>query len=387
MTGAFPLTRLGAVIAGACLLSYVLAVMLDWREFAALTVGFGLTLLIAVPFVAFGGNLKLDRRIEPIRVEAGRQAQSLLTVTNTGRRKTSPRVVEDRFSETPWHHDIPSLDSGARTITEDPLPTARRGVFEIGPATLVKTDPLGMLRRSLDKTDVSKLWVYPRSVPLATLRSGFAKDLEGPTSDTSPAGDIAFHTIREYADGDDVRHVHWLSTAKTGTLMVRHYVDNRRPYLGVVVDSDPSNIGPDGFERALEVAASHIRSADLDGRPISVVVGDQEVMTSTDPIDPDGALDRLCLSVIDLPGRSKALAERVRRLRVVAPETSAVLIVTGPRNALDLLPVVEEVRGSGRVVVARIVPEGTEPIAVPGSRVMDCQDVDGFAVGWERLVG
>ncbi len=66
---------------------------------------------------------------------------------------------------------------------------------------------------------------------------------------------------------------------------------------------------------------------------------------------------------------------------------SALLIVTGLRSAPDLLAVVDEARRHGRVVVTRIVPQDTEPIVVPGSRVIDCQDIDGFAVNWQRVVG
>lgn len=405
MNHRLPLTHLGVVVVGACLLSYGLAISLHWREFAALAIGFGLVLAIAVPYVTFGGQLRLDRRIEPSRIQVDGTARSVLTVTNTGRHKTSPRVIEDSFGDTPWQHDVRSLDRGESATSDDRLPSGRRGVFDIGPATIVKTDPLGILRRSLGRVEVSQLWVHPRTVALASLRSGFAKDLEGPTSDTSPAGDVSFHTIREYVHGDDVRHVHWLSTAKTGTLMVRHYVDNRRPYLGVLVDADPRHLSPDGFERALEVAASHLRSADLDGRPVAVVVGDQEVMTPTSPIDTEGALDRLCLSSLGDRGQSAngpgpgpdrrngradgptSLADRARRLRLVAPEVSALLIVTGLRSAPELLEVVDEARRHGKVVVTRIVPHDTEPIVVPGSRVIDCQDVDSFAVTWQRVVG
>ena len=110
-----------------------------------------------------------------------------------------------------------------------PLPTARRGVVDVGPALIVKTDLLGLMRREIAQTDVDRLWVHPRVAALGPLPVGFAKDLEGPTSDASPAGDVAFHALREYELGDDHRHIHWMSSARTGTLMVRHYVDNRRP--------------------------------------------------------------------------------------------------------------------------------------------------------------
>ena len=121
----------------------------------------------------------------------------------------------------------------------------------------MKSDLVNLMRREIVQTGTQTLWVHPRVVALRPLPVGYAKDLEGPTSDASPAGDVAFHALREYELGDDHRHIHWMSTARTGTLMVRHYVDNRRPNVTVVVDTNvESYIDPAGFDTAIEIAAS-----------------------------------------------------------------------------------------------------------------------------------
>ena len=257
-----------------------------------------------------------------------------------------------------------------------------------GAAVITRADPLGLLRRDLGRTEVSELLVHPRVVALRPLRSGMVKDLEGPTFDTSPAGDVAFHALRQYAAGDDIRHIHWMSTARTGTLMIRHYVDNRRPSLAVLVDDDPEVVTPDAFERCLEAAASQVASADLDGRPLTMWVGDQEVATARQPADRAVALDRLCRSALPAaPGLPPA--QRAARLFALDRHVSALLFLTGPRPPADLLPLVTVARAHGPVVIARFVEATSGPagqVTVPPARVLDCTDLDRFAAAWATVV-
>ena len=59
---------------------------------------------------------------------------------------------------------------------------------------------------------------------------------------------MAFHALRPYQLGDDHRHIHWMSTARTGSVMVRQNVDNRVP--SVVVLLDPRRRSDRFFEEA-----------------------------------------------------------------------------------------------------------------------------------------
>ena len=49
-----------------------------------------------------------------------------------------------------------------------------------------------------------------------------------------------FVSMREYVAGDDPRMIHWPTTARTGTLMVREHVEVRRPEFTVVLDTAPT---------------------------------------------------------------------------------------------------------------------------------------------------
>src|SRR5690606_20991656 len=132
------------------------------------------------------------------------------------------------------------------------LPTSRRGVISVGPMVLRRADPFGLVETTTHYGVIRTLWVHPRVHPIRALPSGVSRDLEGPTSDTAPQGGMAFHTLREYVRGDDLRHIHWRSTARLGNLMVRHMVDSSHPVNTVVLDTRAERYDPVRFEDAVE---------------------------------------------------------------------------------------------------------------------------------------
>ena len=109
-----------------------------------------------------------------------------------------------------------------------------------GPATTVQGDPLGLVRRTLRWTDVTELFVHPRTVSLES-RSAPAccATSRARRPRTCRCRDLAFHALREYQPGDDRRYIHWRSSAKPGRLLVRQFLDTRRSHLSLVVDADP----------------------------------------------------------------------------------------------------------------------------------------------------
>ena len=119
------------------------------------------------------------------------------------------------------------------------MPTSRRGVIQVGPATTVQGDPSGLMRRTLTWTERTELFVHPRTVALERLGAGLLRDLEGATTEDISMSDLAFHALREYQPGDDRRYIHWRSSAKAGKLLVRQFLDTRRSHVTVIVDPDP----------------------------------------------------------------------------------------------------------------------------------------------------
>src|SRR4029450_8403489 len=84
--------------------------------------------------------------------------------------------------------------------------------------------------------------------------------------DRVPHGSITFAALREYVVGDDLRHVHWRTSARVGELMVREHVDTSLPRVVLLLDDRAGAhiVGAEGeatFESVCEAAASVLVAA------------------------------------------------------------------------------------------------------------------------------
>jgi uncharacterized protein (DUF58 family) len=369
---------------------YVAGWQLGWIELMVTAAGCLAALLIAVAFVIGRLAIDIERDVDPERVMVGEPAGALLTARNPGRRPTRSIVVEEHIGQSVVPVTVPTLAPGGEHRTFYQLPTDRRARVRIGPAEVVRADPLGLLRRRVGHAPATELWVHPRWSLVQALPSGFAKDLEGPTSDASPAGDIAFHALRPYQLGDDRRHIHWMSTARSGTLMVRHYVDNRRPTLAVMLDDTRSAYDDDQFEVAVEIATSLVLSSLALRLPIAARTTSDWILGRLRPQGRDGVLETLTL--VERRSDTTALVLAAAELARVESATSAIAVVTGTRTAQDLLPMVTHLRSRTRVIVIVVdrADESGEPAdtsirSLPGATVLNVTTLDEFRAGWNGI--
>lgn len=383
LSGAVPLTRVGAAVAAFAILTYVAGWQLGWVEAMVIAAGCILALLIAIPFVV--GRLRLDvvRTMKPDRVEVGDSAVATLRIANPRNVPSGRRFVEETIGDGRRIVEVPTLAPQGHIDSVYTLPTDRRGTVQVGPTLIARADPLRLMRREVVQTDADTLWVHPSVVSLKALPVGFAKDLEGPTSDTSPVGDVAFHAIREYEHGDDYRHIHWLSSARTGELMVRHYVDNRRPHLTVVLDTRSDRYEGESFEEAVRIVASLGRSTLHNEQPIGVFSPTGVQLgpgTSRHPVD---FLDRMTL--LDTAD-AVDLLDLVQRSLQLDSGSSALVLVTGNAAADELLPIVKAVRRRARVIVTRVWSDDElRPGVLPGARLIDVSSAEMFRSSWDGL--
>jgi uncharacterized protein (DUF58 family) len=150
------------------------------------------------------------------------------------------------------------------------LPTDHRGVFAIGPLTVRRGDPIGLVRRGDDQSDLGQLIVHPRVHLISPFPAGTARDLDGVPSGEAAEGGITFSGLREYVPGDDLRLIHWRSSARVGELMVRHNIDVYRPGTTVLLDTNDVLHDDESFEDAVRVAASIISAAMLRNFPFTL---------------------------------------------------------------------------------------------------------------------
>jgi len=228
-------------------------------------VAMGATLLaavmIALILVGRPPDMRCTRRVMPDRVTAGDTAVTELTITNHGRRTTPAAEGREQFGERSLTIDIPSLEPGESAVVTNEIETHDRGVFAVGPLTVRRGDPIGLARRGDLDSSTTDLVVYPRIHDVAPFPAGIRRDLEGLPSGEAAEGGITFSNLREYVPGDDLRLVHWRSSARIGSLMVRHNIDVHRPRTTVILDTTRDLYDPESFEDAIRAAASIVVSA------------------------------------------------------------------------------------------------------------------------------
>jgi uncharacterized protein (DUF58 family) len=249
---------------------------LGWMELAVAGVVALVVLVAAIPFLFGGQSYAVSLDLSAERVVAGDSVTGVVDITNRGRNLALPGRLDIPAGEGIVELHVPLLTPGASHREQLEIGAHHRGVIPVGPVTSVRTDPIGVLKRELAWVDLHDIYVHPRTVSLPPTTSGFIKDLEGNPSSHIVDSDISFHAIREYAYGDAQRNIHWKSTAKTGTLMVRQYEETRRSRLAVVLSRDLGEYASDDeFELGVSVAASLGVRAIRDGRDVAVTMSDE----------------------------------------------------------------------------------------------------------------
>ncbi len=263
------LTRTGRGIAAGGVVLLGLGLWLVYPELLALAGAAALALLVGWLWLLRKPTLDVHRDVEPERVARGDPALGLVEVRNAGRSTSPGFTALDRVGADRVNVDVPALGAGQRHVATYQLPTRRRGVFAVGPLLLAHSDPLDLLGRTRDLGEVRTLRVHPRVHPVKLPPVALARDMEGPAAEAALEGGAVFHGLREYVPGDDLRQVHWRTTARTGTLMVRVHVDTSRPETLVLLDDrQRSYADPDDFEAAVEFAASLTVSTVQAGFPV-----------------------------------------------------------------------------------------------------------------------
>ena len=378
-------TRAGWSVLVSAVVAYPIGWWFGWIEFMLLSAGLVLAIVIAVGFVVGRLRLRMERSVEPDRVAVGKPSFALLRVANDRLAPTSPVQATDWVGTDSVPIDIPALPPGANREMIYPLPTGRRGVVNVGPVIIARADPLGLLRREASHGERQRLWIHPETVSLPPLPAGFSKDLEGPTSDMSPKGDVVFHTLREYVHGDEYRHIHWKSSARLGTMMVRQYVDNRRPHLTVVLDTRPDTYTDDSFELAVSCAASLALLEFTDGQSASAYCGDSHVVGELVRASRDSVLDRFA-AVERLPSDAhiaRTVTADVSRERA----TSTTVLVSGALPSQEVVAVGAAMRAVSRLMVARSLTAGDRSVpSYGGVEVLNFTTLREFRGVWLRAL-
>lgn len=249
--------RWAAVVAALC---FAVGFLTDYRWLLVIAALVLLALAIAAVFVTWRPSLVAHQQVAPPVVGSGESAAAKISVTNTGKRRSAPILAADWIAGRKYSVALPAVGPGETHVSTLPLPTDRRGHFEVGPLEIERVDPFGFFRAATHRGSTSSLVVYPAVHPMSPLPTGHRREFEGAAAEQPHEGGISFHSLRDYELGDDLRLVHWRSVAKTGTLMVRKNIITSEPRLMIVLDTWSGAYSGDSFEDAVRIAASLVQA-------------------------------------------------------------------------------------------------------------------------------
>lgn len=325
--------------------------LLAWTELRVAGVAALAMVGVALLFTLGRPTLAVTVGVPAKHVVVGQQVTGDIRITNVGGRRTLPARVDLPIGDQVASVGLPSLTTNATYDQSFVIPTDRRAVVEIGPALSVQGDSFGLTGRESLWTEAQEVYVHPRTVNLPGRQTGFVHDLEGHTTQKLSNSDMSFHALREYVPGDDLRHVHWRSSARTGDLMVRQFEETRKSRIAIAIDlSDQSYGGDDEFEDAVSVAASFVTQAYREENPISLVtnVEAHRGLTATRSMNELSGVERLDRTHV---------TELFRLVRDREATASIVVLVTGSRVRSDRLRRAATLLGiDTRVILVRLDP-------------------------------
>ncbi|WP_422733072.1 DUF58 domain-containing protein [Micromonospora sp. WMMD558] len=362
-----------------------------YPELALLGAAAGTAVGYALVTAAWRPRLEVTRHAEPDRVARGEPAAMTLTVRNTGRLRAASLVAEDRCGGAGVPVPLLRLRPGRDTTVRYDVPTARRGVVPVGPLRVTRRDPLGLVALSRPYGGTVPVWVHPRIHPLTAVPTGAGRSLDGRV-DAVPHGSITFDSLREYVVGDELRRVHWRTSARVGELMVRENVDTSLPRLVVLLDNratahpDRVNGVAESFESACEAAASVVTAAVRADLPVVLLLVAPEAADTTGFTAPGSGtagsgtapLDRLAAAQLG----ENALDATLTRLRRDRPGDTLV-VLTGP-GGQGSLGRIGALRGAYPSVVVGVFG-AARPAQATDLVVIDAVDGAAFAAEWDRV--
>jgi uncharacterized protein (DUF58 family) len=391
------LTERGWLVAGLADVAAGLGLWLRYPGLTAAATAFAVLVVFDLAAVSLIRSVRVRRTVVPLQVPRYARCDGSLTIVHSG--QILPVSLDG--AEPVGEGSVPIVGAWLRPRRPVEIgytvPSHTRGLFHVGPTRLRLLGPAGLVqRREAAGGPVVSVRVLPRVLPVQAVPTG-ARRGHVTGDERAARGGTDLVGLHEYVPGDDLRRLHWASSARTGTLMVREDADPSRAELAVMLDDRADSYGAPAipaipaipataaaFEDAVDVAAALVAAASAAGHPIRL----RTVSGSVDLADP-GALVATgrpapellaALADVTLVGSSPASSG------VLGPGDPDVLaFISG--TAADRAGLVLEAGRAVAGVVLLVDPGPAAPAHVSGSvMVLSGWRAEDLLSLWDRIV-
>lgn len=287
--------------------------------------------------------------------------------------------------------------TGSRAVTLDyAVRVHRRGIRQIGPVSVVSTDPFGFARRRHSIGRALSLTVTPAIVdlsPLAELPGEAGGSMHSATDQLGEGSDNL--VPRHYIPGDSMRRIHWRASAHRDELMVRQEEQETTPEATVVLDrararwhaeADRAPGADPGFETAVSACVSVAARLVHEGYTVGVL--DVDGTPLIEPIDAGdvAGVERLAIDLATVTARREGAPEAL--VALFSGTTSGPLVyITGAMTEADAAALAPLAHHSSLPIVLAVAPQGAALVhaAESGWRTAQIPPASDLAAAWSLV--
>lgn len=397
------ITTTGALMVGIAVVGWVLARVLGSR--AVFLLAYGTVMVVVVAWLLGRRGLAIDATRSALspRVRAGQVVEVELELTP--RRRASNVIVEELMP--------PALGPTIRVpITElPPKRTVRhvyrfapryRGVYEVGPLVLSRSDPFGLTRRRSVLTGPTELVVHPSTEPVqdrVATREWEDPPIRPPISKPWPTG-FDFYGMRNYSFGDDPRRIVWRASARTldpatglTQYVVRESEQGITDRVSIILDTDVRSHSPgepsETFETAVRAVASlgerHLR----DGFAVTLETNSRRVL---DALRGERNRIRLLDELARVEREKVSLASMVERLAADRRRHNLHTVVITANVDAEAASRLRRVADRESLLIALVLWADSDPASLQRASSLGCNVVEvepgmAFQDAFRRVVG
>ena len=234
--------RLNSLILPVLLAVFFVMQILDPSSvWVVLLVGLGAALAVSFLWISsLSQNLRLVRQMRFGWAQVGDRLEERFTLENPGWAACLWVEIEDRSNMPGYQADlVTGVDGRSRTEWRTDAICSRRGLFTIGPTSLITGDPFGIFTLSIQDPASRVVMVVPPIVPLPAIevapggRSG-----SGRPRSNAPERTVSASNVRQYVPGDNLHHIHWKTTARRGSPFIRIFDGTPTGDWRIILDLD-----------------------------------------------------------------------------------------------------------------------------------------------------
>jgi uncharacterized protein (DUF58 family) len=271
----------------------------------------------------------------------------------------------------PANVTVPAVDPRTDTRVSYETHAVRRGVHTARAATVQSAGLTGLFRVRREVPASGEITVYPRYWRISRLPLAAWTPAPQTIGSARRRGGLEFAGLRDYRAGDSVRHVHWRSSARRGTLVVREFEQETPGSVVLLLDTQPDPYvihgAPDAFEDLIRAAASiawYVTSrgglvrilASRPARLLDVTAGWKRALEALAGIQPDGRMAPRGVLASAALGRDTAVIALSGAASMFSFLARAGLLVTGILADVDSYA--DSPRHDHVPIASTVFPEG-----------------------------